>query len=380
MKRNKGITLIALVITIIILIILAGITMNAVFGENGLIKKVQDAKIETRGGAVQEARDLWIMELEADKYSNPKTAKLLEELLDELEAQNMLIDDERETIEKTGQVTIGSRTIVFGAGQEIEIGAYVNYQVLLTAEEYLVDENNSGYSGGAQIFTTETTAKWRVLEVKNDGRIVLISEIPVNADNGIDGTGLYLKGAIGYNNAEDILNEMCDTLYSVSGKGTAFSMTFEDTARVTGYNKVEITDKYIENGGHLNRYPGTYTFPSIYVPEIDDGTTLTEFISPNNWDYFDMDILASYDLIENLSSPIYDLIFGGVLFDSEEMVYWLASRGICVQDRNIWCHMGCCCGWIWICIKWRNGVIHFGRKWRYFFVLCASDCCLRSWC
>ena len=43
-KQNKGITLVALVITIIIIIILATITMNMAFGDNGLIKQAQKAK------------------------------------------------------------------------------------------------------------------------------------------------------------------------------------------------------------------------------------------------------------------------------------------------------------------------------------------------
>ena len=42
--KGKGITLIALVITIVILIILATVTINAVLGENGLISKAQQAK------------------------------------------------------------------------------------------------------------------------------------------------------------------------------------------------------------------------------------------------------------------------------------------------------------------------------------------------
>ena len=44
MKKNEGITLVALVITIVILIILATITINAAFGENGLIEKAQSSK------------------------------------------------------------------------------------------------------------------------------------------------------------------------------------------------------------------------------------------------------------------------------------------------------------------------------------------------
>ena len=43
LKSRKGITLIALVVTIVVLLILAGITINLVFSENGIIKKAQDA-------------------------------------------------------------------------------------------------------------------------------------------------------------------------------------------------------------------------------------------------------------------------------------------------------------------------------------------------
>ena len=38
-KQEKGITLIALVVTIVVLLILAGITITALFGDNGLITR-----------------------------------------------------------------------------------------------------------------------------------------------------------------------------------------------------------------------------------------------------------------------------------------------------------------------------------------------------
>ena len=42
--RNKGITLIALVVTVIILLILSGVTISAITGENGILKKAKLAK------------------------------------------------------------------------------------------------------------------------------------------------------------------------------------------------------------------------------------------------------------------------------------------------------------------------------------------------
>ena len=47
MKEHKGITLVALVITIIILLILAGISIATLTGENGLFKRAKDAKNNT---------------------------------------------------------------------------------------------------------------------------------------------------------------------------------------------------------------------------------------------------------------------------------------------------------------------------------------------
>ena len=43
MKSDKAITLVALIITIIVLLILAGVTLNMVLGENGLINKAQSS-------------------------------------------------------------------------------------------------------------------------------------------------------------------------------------------------------------------------------------------------------------------------------------------------------------------------------------------------
>ena len=52
MKGNKGITLIALVITIIVLLILAGISIAMLTGGNGLLTKATESKVENYRGEV----------------------------------------------------------------------------------------------------------------------------------------------------------------------------------------------------------------------------------------------------------------------------------------------------------------------------------------
>ena len=43
-RTQKGITLIALVVTIVVLLILAGVSLNAIFSENGIINRAKDAQ------------------------------------------------------------------------------------------------------------------------------------------------------------------------------------------------------------------------------------------------------------------------------------------------------------------------------------------------
>ena len=57
-KKEKGITLVALVITIIVLLILAGVTISLVVSDNGVINKAQDAKTNMGNAQNRENEEL----------------------------------------------------------------------------------------------------------------------------------------------------------------------------------------------------------------------------------------------------------------------------------------------------------------------------------
>ena len=61
-KKNKGITLIALVITIVVLLILAGITIAALSGDNGILTRAREAKEKTKQAQKEEEKTLTNME------------------------------------------------------------------------------------------------------------------------------------------------------------------------------------------------------------------------------------------------------------------------------------------------------------------------------
>ena len=68
MKNQKGITLIALVITIIVLLILAGVAIAMLSGDNGILNKASDSKVKTAIGAGKEAVSMAVNEGVAAYY------------------------------------------------------------------------------------------------------------------------------------------------------------------------------------------------------------------------------------------------------------------------------------------------------------------------
>ncbi len=70
--KNAGITLIALIITIIILLILAGVTINLILGENGLFNTTKQAGEDYKQAGAREKLEAVLVELQADKITKPE--------------------------------------------------------------------------------------------------------------------------------------------------------------------------------------------------------------------------------------------------------------------------------------------------------------------
>ena len=77
-KSAKGITLIALVITIIVLLILAAVSIATLTGENGILTRANESKTETEKGEEEEAIRLAYNGVMADNLGDGVTAEQLE--------------------------------------------------------------------------------------------------------------------------------------------------------------------------------------------------------------------------------------------------------------------------------------------------------------
>ena len=101
MKNKRGITLIALVITIIVLIILAGISIKLLLGEGGIIERAKNAKEETLIAHYKEQIEIIKVETALENDSNVTLEKLKNAFDNVEEREKMLIYEQRNRQEHT---------------------------------------------------------------------------------------------------------------------------------------------------------------------------------------------------------------------------------------------------------------------------------------
>ena len=87
LENQTGVTLVALVITIIILIILAGLSINMVIGEKGIITQAQKAKENTELAKIEEEEALnsiyGALNIDLNNYVRPEEMETLRQEYDE---------------------------------------------------------------------------------------------------------------------------------------------------------------------------------------------------------------------------------------------------------------------------------------------------------
>ena len=81
-KEMKGITLVALVVTIVVLLILAGVSINTVLGDDGIIKKAKEAAEATKRASAEEEMNRLVLEYQLAK-SDENFEDFLQEKINE---------------------------------------------------------------------------------------------------------------------------------------------------------------------------------------------------------------------------------------------------------------------------------------------------------
>ena len=93
LRNKKGITLIALVVTIVVLLILAGVTISLLLDENGIIAKSKDARTETRVSQIEDEVGMWKQHNFINKESN-QAQENADTMLANLISRKLLTEEE----------------------------------------------------------------------------------------------------------------------------------------------------------------------------------------------------------------------------------------------------------------------------------------------
>ena len=150
----------ALVVTLVVLLILAGITIATLFGDNGIIKKAQKAKDETEQSSKNELDALNSLEGEMENAINGNTSAGPSEWTQ---------PDPLKPEITNGEITL-------------KIGDYVDYSCKSSTATHTSLASSSGYTGDQVFKANAYNYGWRVLGVdKKTNQLQLISEdfVPV---------------------------------------------------------------------------------------------------------------------------------------------------------------------------------------------------------
>lgn len=170
-RRNKGITLIALVVTIIVLLILAGVTIATLTGDNGILTRAQEAKNETEQAEKDEKEKLGDMEdvineiatvIEIEQVTDENPGKLE---VDEKNANTYIINSIEDLIFFANDVTEGNTY----EGETVKLGLNLDFKSNKSyVDPFRTDCGKYGYDGELKILLTSGTGFNMIGSTEND--------------------------------------------------------------------------------------------------------------------------------------------------------------------------------------------------------------------
>lgn len=294
-KNTAGITLIALVVTIVVLLILAGVSVNALFGDSGIIEKAKDAQNKMN------------LAIENDQKGINELSKWLD---------NQVNRTTGNWTQNKTSVTNGTTTYTVG-------------------DDYTYDCGVSGYTG-----------VWKVLGAEN-GKLLIMSTVDVGT--------LQLSGKDGYNTGISQLNTMC-AQYGTNARSikvedinrvTGYDPTNQGDGTVFGAgqfyeygNKVTYTASGSSaTNGKTYTVSISYEHPDGRKIGTDNVTSIT--VESTAYYYYPYSLTTSSSTTGECKeiatdSPAYEMLFGKAsdTSDGSGNAYWLASSYVDAFSNN----------------------------------------------
>ncbi len=287
-KKQKGITLVALVITVIILLILAGVTIRGTLGEKGLAEEAKNAT-QRYGQAQDEEQNVvknFLDELRdinsggdgtGGNPGNPSNP-----------GENTTNPDNTVDPDNPPEPEVPPETPGESLAASAQPGDYVRYVV--PEKTFTMTAEQTGDS--AQTYNTGGyTGLWQVLYNDAEHGLQIIS-----ANDVTNGKNFYLDGKVGYNNSVGTLNSFCSNYVNP---------TYATSGRCVGSNP-------IRPEGTKELFEGSYDYQKQYANDLIKG---------------DSECSADYNAMKR---AIHQNKNGICVINK---AYWLASRSVFSSAR-----------------------------------------------
>ena len=281
LREVKGITLIALVITIIVLLILAGVSIATLTGENGILTRANDAKEQTEIASVKEQAQLDIANWMAERLKNNEDTTLddstIKSIIETANASNSnkyykeLQDDK--IITPSGYEILYSELYTNGNG-ETETGSLPS-----------TDETKPFLPDGATVTESDLSKGVTIKDSKNNEWVWIVVPKSVTASSKTDDE---IKNAL-ISYATDYRGSYSDTWYSGCG--------LEEGDYAQKYS--DMLQSIKANGGF---YIGKYEVGSFDNPVTSNDNTRTAVIQQGAYPYNYVTCSQAEDLAEGLAT------------------------------------------------------------------------------
>lgn len=255
-KRSKGITLIALVITIIVLLILAGVTIATLTGDNGLLTKASGARDTSTEAEIEEKLRLAYQDYYLGQHT--QAGYTFQNAVDKMFG--------------TGVATVteanGLYKVTFTNGKKYTFNALTKELAILeeiwTQDGTIVTNTKTGqtlevgdtvyYDSGVQAYegTGDNQGKWGILGAE-DGNLLIQSKESLGT--------VTLEGKEGYLNGSTLLNNACSP-YKNS--------IYADLARCPKVEDIYKIGKYTQGESTTYTFTGNIKFEDVYGKKLPD--------------------------------------------------------------------------------------------------------------
>ena len=293
MREKSGITLIALVITIIVLLILAGFSIATIIGDDGIVTKASNAKIKTEVALEKESIDMAMISLGTDTSGNMKTVtpdELYDYMSKNSAAKPLRVEegDELYSLKITFGKDRGNRSYV--VAQNGKISEYKEHTQKLTDPNLFIFNEETGMIEGFANLDSESYYYYQT-----DGWYLNVEPLEYEEKDS--------NGDVVVKTSTDVIIEVPEKINGITVIGIA-------EHAFTSHQKYYSSARYMADQGHF--YGGFKNIIEIKLPEtikyigdnaFSDNVNLKRINIPSNVEYIGNYAFAWCTKLRNVTLP-----------------------------------------------------------------------------